>query len=276
MKKALLICFIIGLLCFIVGGVGTYYYTFVDNQYEENQQKQHTFDDQNIKQLDINAKNIDLTIRKGDQLTYTADFEKDGVTLNHDSKSGKAQINMNNNNENKPEINLNPVRPLEKNRLVVEIPEQLLSQLKINGTRVNALVEDMSVKQLNTTLIDSNIMLNDSSIDELSGQIENGNYELSDVQLKQVKMKNKWGYIDISGIHNDIPMTLDNQNGTIYMEYNPTLSNTKFNVTNQEGTVDLDGVEELDEMSHKVGNGENEVTINNKKGDITIISGIEG
>lgn len=275
MKKTLLICFIIGLLCFIVGGVGTYYYTFVDNQYEENQQKQHTFDDQNIKQLDINAKNIDLTIRKGDQLTYTADFEKEGVTLNHDSKSGKAQINMNNNNKNKPEINLNPFHLPENNKLIVEVPEQLLSQLKIKGTRVNAEVENVSVKQLDTTLTGGTVVLNDSSIDELSGQVENGNYELSDVQLKQVKMKNKWGYIDISGIHNDIPMTLDNQNGAIYMEYNPTLSNTKFNVTNQEGTVDLDGIEELDELSNQIGKGENVVTINNKKGDITIMSGVE-
>ncbi|REH95444.1 DUF4097 family beta strand repeat-containing protein, partial [Staphylococcus felis] len=147
MKKFLLITFVIGLILCIIGSVGTYYYTFVDNQYhKEYKTIRKSYPSSNIKSINIDAYNTDLSLKKGSQLQVYGTFDRNKVKLDTTVKDGTLYINVDQ-NKIRPGINVNPFYLERKKELYIQVPERLLEQVHIKGEGVSSEIDGIKANQ---------------------------------------------------------------------------------------------------------------------------------
>lgn len=271
MKKFLLITFVIGLILCIIGSVGTYYYTFVDNQYhKEDKTIRKSYPSSNIKSINIDAYNTDLSLKKGSQLQVYGTFDRNKVKLDTTVKDGTLYINVNQ-NKSRPGINVNPFYLERKKELYIQVPERLLEQVHIKGEGVSSEIDGIKANQFDVDVQSGYFDIVKSSLKHMNIKLNKGAFDVETSSFESMNIDNRFGVLDLMDIPKDIPMQLKNDKGTVSVGYRQPLEDTIFKVNNDKGEVDLEAIDGIHQ--NKVGTGHQTVIIENRYGYIDFYQG---
>ncbi|MTV19688.1 DUF4097 family beta strand repeat-containing protein [Staphylococcus delphini] len=257
MKRALFIVFLIGCVMFIVGLAGTVYYTFFHDQ-QDHEMTQKTYETNGIKKLALDIKGRDVTFVKGDTLKIKGDISnEDHLKV---TKNG-AQMNVSISSEKRQNISihLNPFRPLDKKQLIITLPTSQMDQVTLNGTDTTMTVDDLELAHLTLNLTRADLYVDDSHIQQLATAMKDSALYTEHTDFKKVTAKVDASDVTLEDVPQDIPMSWEINDGTVEVTYKGQLSNTAFHIDGDEGDVDLDGIEGLN--NNIVGRGEHQVDI---------------
>ncbi len=268
MKKTLKILFLIGLLLFIVGIVGTIYYSFFNQQskvhYDEIEKK---FDTSQIKSLHIEAKGKDVELTTGDQLKIEGVFTDKKNTIQTKQHQQQLNINVKGNDVLQPRINVNPFKNVKRHKVLITIPKSKLDALSLKLGKSVMNIEQLNINKLSVDTDSGSIIINHSQIGTLNAQIGSGYIESETTDYKELLIHNRLGHTDLNDVPIDIPITIENEKGGVEVTYKTKPHNTRFDIQNRYGNVDLEDIEDL---KHKqVGEGQHQVVIKNKTGYVT-------
>ncbi|HHU6750083.1 TPA: DUF4097 family beta strand repeat-containing protein [Staphylococcus pseudintermedius] len=257
MKRALFIVFLIGCVMFIVGLAGTVYYTFFHNQ-QDHKMTQKTYKTDGIKKLALDIKGRNVTFVKGDTLKIKGDISnEDHLKVKKDG----TQMNVSISNERRQaiSIHLNPFRPIDRKKLIITLPTSQMNQVTLNGTDTTITVDALELANLTLNLTRAVLYVDDSHIQQLATAMKDSTLYTEHTDFKKVTAKVDASDAALEGVPQDIPMSWKINDGTVDVTYKGQLSNTAFHIDGDEGDVDLDGVEGLN--NNKVGRGEHQVDI---------------
>ncbi|EGQ1742235.1 DUF4097 family beta strand repeat-containing protein [Staphylococcus pseudintermedius] len=257
MKRALFIVFLIGCVMFVVGLAGTVYYTFFHDQ-RDHEITQKTYKTDDIKKLTLEIKGRDVTFVKGDTLKIKGDI------LNEDHlkvKKNGTQMNVSISSERRQpiSIHLNPLRPLDRKQLIITLPSSQMDQVALNGTDTTMTVDAFELAHLTLNLTRADLYIDDSHIQQLATAMKDSALYTEHTDFKKMTAKVDASDVTLEDVSLDIPMSWEINNGIVDVTYKGQLSNTAFHIDGDEGAVDLDGVEGLN--NNQVGRGEHQVDI---------------
>ncbi|WP_281183271.1 DUF4097 family beta strand repeat-containing protein [Staphylococcus schleiferi] len=268
MKKTLKILFLVGLLLFIVGIVGTIYYTFFNQQSKVHYDKiEKKFDTSQIKSLHIEAKGKDVEFTTGNQLKIEGAFTDKKNAIQAKQHQQQLNINIKGNDAVEPRINVNPFKDVERHKVLITIPKSKSDELSLKSAKSAMNIEQLNINKLSVDTDSGSIVINHSQIDTLNAQIGSGFIESESTDYKEILIHNRLGHTDLSDVPIDIPITIENEKGGVEVTYKTQPRNTRFDIQNRYGNVDLEDIENL---KHKqVGEGQHRVVIKNKTGYVT-------
>ncbi|UXR78068.1 DUF4097 domain-containing protein [Staphylococcus sp. IVB6227] len=270
MKKFNLIILIVGIVFALIGTVGAFYYSKVDNKYEEQTvHVSQTFDGKAIKNIDINLKKTNLNVVAGDELKIEGhgDGKKPVITEKGDT------LTLGLEGEENPQVNVN-VNPFHINKganYTLTVPQSELSRLNVTSEWGAVDVEHLNTKQMVVKMNKGSFDMENSRIGRLEGQLTYGAFDLSASQLKEVAMKVRKGDATLDDVPADIPMTLDNQFGNIDVTFVKVLQNVSITTKNSDGIIDLEDLTNYTSIMQQSEEQSNVIKITNNKGTVTLL-----
>ncbi|UXR71403.1 DUF4097 domain-containing protein [Staphylococcus sp. IVB6240] len=270
MKKFNFVILIVGIVFALVGTIGAFYYSKIDNKYKEQTVNvSHTFNAKTIKNIDINLKKTNLNVVAGDELKLEGhgDGKKPAITEEVDT------LTLGLEGENNPQANVN-VNPFHINKgahYTLTMPRSELSRLNITSEWGAVDVEQLNTKQLVVKMNKGAFDIEDSRIGQLKGQLTYGAFDLSGSQVEEVMMKVRKGDATLDDVPADIPMTLDNQLGNIDVTFAKALQNISITTKNIDGTVDLEDLTHCTSIMQQSEEQSNVIKIINNKGTVTLL-----
>ncbi|GGA87239.1 DUF4097 family beta strand repeat-containing protein [Staphylococcus muscae] len=270
MKKFNLIVLILGLVFVLVGTIGAFYYSKVDNKYEEQEVNvSRTFDSKEIKNIDINLKKTHLSIVAGE--TLKLEGHGDGQQPNITTKGDTLKLELEGKENIQANVNVNPFHINKGANYTLTVPKSELSRLNITSEWGAVDVEKLNTKQMAVKMNKGAFDIEDSRIDKLEGQLTYGAFDLSGSQLEEVMMKVRKGSATLDDVPADIPMTLDNQLGEIDVTFAKALQNVSITTKNSDGNVDLEELTHYTSIMQQSEEQSNVIKIINNKGTVTLL-----
>ncbi|QLK86704.1 DUF4097 family beta strand repeat-containing protein [Staphylococcus sp. 17KM0847] len=272
MKKTNLIIFIVGLVLGILGMIGAFYYSVIDNQYESTQQPiEQTFDDTQIKNIDISLKRANLDIVSGDKLKLEGQSDSKAQNVKATTKGDRLALQLKGSKKSKTEININPFY-LNRSTAsyTLTVPQSQLNQLKINGKQATGEVRGISAEKVILDIEQAGFEVEESDIETFDGHVRWGSLDVSDTTLKQVKTSVNKGELSLEDVPADIPMTLNNQFGSTDVMFAAPLKKAYITTNNDSGEIDIEDLTNYKALQQNKSSNI-EIHITNQYGTVTLM-----
>lgn len=270
MKKFNLIVLILGLVFVLVGTIGAFYYSKVDNKYEEQAVNvSRTFDAKEIKNIDINLKKTHLSIVAGE--TLKLEGHGDGQQLNITTKGDTLKLELEGKENIQANVNVNPFHINKGANYTLTVPKSELSRLNITSEWGAVDVEKLNTKQMAVKMNKGAFDMENSQIGMLEGKVMYGALDVSDSELEEVTMKVRKGSATFDDVPADIPMTLDNKMGSIDVTFATPLQNVNITSENSAGEVDLEGLNNYTSIMQQSEKHDAAIKITNHNGTVTLL-----
>nr|WP_263314402.1 DUF4097 domain-containing protein [Mammaliicoccus sp. Marseille-Q6498] len=262
MKKILWLVFSVGLIMFIVFGTLSYFTgkKLADSAHQETLSNETYQDD--IKNIKINAEDIDVKIKKGDKFSVKSTGYKNEFKVDSKVENDNLDINV---KVQKMIINFN-IFENDANKIEVTVPKTL-NRLNVKTDTGKILVNELKSKN-STFIVDTGIInIHDSDLGVLEANSDTGKMLFNKTVFKKGNLKTDTGSIRINDTPVDTPLNIKTDVGSVRLVYNQALKNTLFDVKKDVGSAEINRPELKNNM---VGSGDNIVKIRSDVGKIQI------
>ncbi|KIX91174.1 hypothetical protein TP70_04340 [Staphylococcus microti] len=269
MRKFNVIVLVIGLVVTLIGMTGAFYYSKIDNKYAEQTVKiSRTFDAERIKNVELDLRNAKLHIVAGD--TFKLEGKTDGKQPKVTTQDGTLKLQLEGEENAQMTVNVNPFHDKTYTLYTLTVPRSEMSRFHLKSDWSYVDIAGVSIKEMAVQLQKGAFSLENSQIGTLDGRMEYGAFDVSDTRLDKVAMTVRKGGATFDNVPADIPMTLDNQYGTIDVSFLSPLQNISITTSNQNGLVDLEDLTHYDSIKQQETELDKVIDIKNNKGTVTL------
>lgn len=262
MKKLLWILFSVGLILFIVFGT----LTFAVGKKEADNTKQETILNktyqEDIKHINVYARDAAVTIKKGDQFKVKSVGNKDKIDFTSKVKDGTLNVNLKDKNMI---INFN-FFDNAYNEIEITVPKNLE---KLDVTTDTGKLNIRDIKADNTSLVVDTGMINidGSDLGNFEANSDTGKILTNKTNFKNGKIQSDTGTVRLNDAPADTPLDIETDTGSVTLVYNKTLKNTLLDIEQDVGNTQINRTEL---KNKKVGSGDNLVKIRSDVGSVQI------
>lgn len=265
MKKTLISLFVIGLIITIVCGVG------VVNQFqiESKKSKEVTenyhkaYDENKVKNLNIDLNNSNLKLKKGDQLKVESRGSNDKINMDTTIKNGTLYV------KDKPlDSNVDiTFMDFKNNDVIITLPKSL-SHLNVNNESGSIKIDQIKADYAKLYADVGKLNISHAKFDRLIAEVDVADMYVTKTQFNSGEFNGDTGSIDIKDMPADKPIKVKTDVGDIAMDYTDKQpNNTRIKFDSDVGELDINN--HLFK-NKQVGNGSNLIHIKTDTGNAEI------
>ncbi|MGV3041799.1 DUF4097 family beta strand repeat-containing protein [Staphylococcus rostri] len=269
MRKFNMILLVVGLVITLVGMTGAFYYSKVDNKYQEQEVKvSRSFDAQRIKKIDMDLKNVKLQIVAGDTFKLEGRGESKQPKITTEGDTLKLQLEGTENPQ--ATVNVNPFHIKMNTQYKLTVPQSDISRLNINSDWSAVDVDRVVAKEMVVQMQKGAFDMERSQIGSFDGHMQYGSFDVENTTFEKVAMTNREGSTVFDGVPADIPMTLNNQLGTLDVSFAQPLQNVSIESENNNGYIDMEDLINYAQIKDRDVASDPVIKINNREGTVTL------
>ncbi|MBZ8172391.1 DUF4097 domain-containing protein [Staphylococcus cohnii] len=265
MKKTLISLFVIGLIVTIVCGIG------VVNQFQVESKKSKevtenyhkAYDENKVKNLNIDLNNSNLKLKKGDQLKVESRGSNDKINMDTTIKNGTLYV------KDKPlDSNVDiTFMDFKNNDVIITLPKSL-SHLNVNTESGSIMIDQIKADYAKLYADVGELNISHAKFDRLIAEVDVADMYVTKTQFNSGEFEGDTGSIDIKDMPIDKTVKVKTDVGDITMDYTDKQpNNTRIEFDSDVGELDINN--HLFK-NKQVGNGSNLIHIKTDTGDAEI------
>ncbi|RIL76651.1 hypothetical protein BUY37_03790 [Staphylococcus cohnii] len=265
MKKTLISLFVIGLIVTIVCGIGVVNQFQVESkkskEVTENYHKE--YDENKVKNLNIDLNNSNLKLKKGDQLKVESRGSNDKINMDTTIKNGTLYVKDKSLDSN---VDIT-FMDFKNNDVIITLPKSL-SHLNVNSESGSIMIDQIKADYAKLYADVGKLNITHAKFDRLIAEVDVADMYMATTQFNSGEFEADTGSINIKDTPIDIPIKVKTDVGNIAMAYtNNQPENTRIEFDSDVGELDINN--HLFK-NKQVGNGSNLIHIETDTGNAEI------